>query len=178
VPGGFEPPLHLREIAESLYLLAGRLDLVVGDERRIAVPRTFVSVPAGVPHTMSVAGTEPVRMLMVLSNPARSIEMFVADRQRVEAVVSVAVGAGAARRADQPVVTDLGELGLEVWVVPLRLRIRTSKPSRAFSGPRQLGVCFHQRRPRVAPRHKQSSASSATNGSGLPLPSVSVAARS
>jgi quercetin dioxygenase-like cupin family protein len=72
-PGGFEPPLHLhREIAESLYVLDGRLDLQVGDDRRIAVPGTFVSIPAGVPHTMSVAGTEPVRMLMVLSNPARS----------------------------------------------------------------------------------------------------------
>jgi uncharacterized cupin superfamily protein len=36
VPGGFEPPLHLhREIAESLYLLAGRLDLQVGDERQM-----------------------------------------------------------------------------------------------------------------------------------------------
>ena len=77
VPGGFEPPLHRhREIAESLYLLAGRLDLQVGDERRIAVPGTFVSIPAGVPHTMSVVGEEPVRMLMVLSNPARSIQMF------------------------------------------------------------------------------------------------------
>lgn len=76
-PGGFEPPLHLhREIAESLYVLGGRLDLQVGDDRRIAVPGTFVSIPAGVPHTMSVAGTEPVRMLMVLSNPARSTQMF------------------------------------------------------------------------------------------------------
>ncbi len=76
-PGGFEPPLHLhREIAESLYVLDGRLDLQVGDERRIAVPGTFVSIPAGVPHTMSVTGTEPVRLLMVLSNPARSTQMF------------------------------------------------------------------------------------------------------
>jgi uncharacterized cupin superfamily protein len=57
-------------------VLDGRLDLQVGDDRRIAVPGTFVSIPAGVPHTMSVAGTEPVRMLMVLSNPARSTQMF------------------------------------------------------------------------------------------------------
>lgn len=42
----------------------------------IAVPGTFVSIPVGVPHTMSVAGTEPVRMLMVLSNPARATQMF------------------------------------------------------------------------------------------------------
>ena len=55
-PGGFEPPLHLhREITESLYVLDGRLDLQVGDDRRIAVPGTFVSIPTGVPHTMSVS---------------------------------------------------------------------------------------------------------------------------
>lgn len=77
VPGGFEPPLHLhREIAESLYVLSGRLDLQVGDERRIAGPGTFVSIPPGIAHTMSVAGEEPVRMLMILSNPARATQMF------------------------------------------------------------------------------------------------------
>ena len=82
VPGGFEPPLHLhREIAESLYLLSGRLALQVGDERRIAGPGTFVSIPPGVAHTMSVAGEEPVRMLMVLSNPARATQMFEVTEQ-------------------------------------------------------------------------------------------------
>jgi quercetin dioxygenase-like cupin family protein len=76
-PGGFVPPLHLhREIAESFYILAGRLDMQVSDDRRIGVPGTFVSIPTGVPHTMSVVGEEPVRMLMVLSNPARSAQML------------------------------------------------------------------------------------------------------
>jgi len=76
-PGGFEPPLHLhREIAETLYVLEGRLDLQVGDDRRVAVPGTFVDIPAGVAHTMSVEGTEPVWILMVLSNPARSNQML------------------------------------------------------------------------------------------------------
>ena len=76
-PGGFEPPLHRhREIAEMVYVLAGRLDLQVGDDRRIAVPGTFVGIPTGVAHTMSVVGDEPVRMLMILSNPARATQMF------------------------------------------------------------------------------------------------------
>ena len=65
-PGGFEPPLHLhREMAEVLYLLSGRLDLQVGDDHRIAVPGTFVSIPQGVAHTMSVAvraGARPIRV--------------------------------------------------------------------------------------------------------------------
>jgi quercetin dioxygenase-like cupin family protein len=76
-PGGFEPPLHLhREMAEALYLLSGQLELQVGDDRRIAGPGTFVCIPAGVAHTMSVAGAEPVRMLLILSNPARATQML------------------------------------------------------------------------------------------------------
>lgn len=76
-PGSFAPPLHRHhEIAESLYVLAGRLDLHVGDDHQIAVAGTFVSIPAGVPHTMSVAGQEPVRMLMITSNPTRSLQMY------------------------------------------------------------------------------------------------------
>jgi quercetin dioxygenase-like cupin family protein len=76
-PGMFEMPLHLhREMAESLYLLSGRLDLQVGEERRGVGPGTFVSIPPGVAHTMSVVGEEPVRMLMILSNPARATQML------------------------------------------------------------------------------------------------------
>ncbi len=76
-PGGFEPPLHLhREMAEALYLLAGRLDVRAGDDHRVVGPGAFVCIPAGVAHTMSVVGDEPVRMLMILSNPARATEML------------------------------------------------------------------------------------------------------
>jgi quercetin dioxygenase-like cupin family protein len=75
-PGGFAPPLHLhREMAEAIYVLSGRLDVQVGDDRMTAVPGTFIGVPAGVAHTMSVAGDEPVRMLLMVSNPARALEM-------------------------------------------------------------------------------------------------------
>ena len=48
-----------------VYLLSGRLDLQVGDDHRIAVPGTFVSIPQGVAHTMSVAvraGARPIRV--------------------------------------------------------------------------------------------------------------------
>lgn len=76
-PGGFAPPLHLhREIAEVLYLLSGRLDLQVGDDHRTAAPGAFIGIPAGVAHTMAVAGEEPVKMLMILSNPARALQMI------------------------------------------------------------------------------------------------------
>jgi quercetin dioxygenase-like cupin family protein len=74
---GFAPPLHLhREMAEALYVLSGRLDIRVGDEHRIAAPGTFIGIPAGVAHTMSVAGDQPVKMLMILSNPARALQMI------------------------------------------------------------------------------------------------------
>jgi quercetin dioxygenase-like cupin family protein len=76
-PGGFEPPLHLhREMTEALYLLSGRLGVRVGDDRKTVGAGTFVNIPAGVAHTMSVAGEEPVRMLMVLSNPTRATQVF------------------------------------------------------------------------------------------------------
>jgi quercetin dioxygenase-like cupin family protein len=75
-PGGFVPPLHRHhEMAECLYLLSGRLDLHVGDDRRIAVPGTFIGIPSGIPHTMSVVGEEPVKMLIIMSNPSRAMQM-------------------------------------------------------------------------------------------------------
>jgi quercetin dioxygenase-like cupin family protein len=104
-PGGFVPPLHLhREMAECLYLLSGRLDLQVGDDRRIAVPGTFIGIPAGVPHTMSVVGEEPVKMLMIMSNPARAIQM-------VETLEPVFAGGEPDPKAAGPL---LAELGMEV----------------------------------------------------------------
>jgi len=75
-PGGFVPPLHLhREMAECIYVLEGRLDVRVGDERRIAVAGAFIGIPAGTPHTMQPAGEEQVRTLMLLSNPTRAMQM-------------------------------------------------------------------------------------------------------
>jgi hypothetical protein len=55
---------------------------------------------------------------------------------------------------------------------------RAFKTSRASFGPRQEGVCFHQRWPLVTPRHSASSAKRETNGSGSPLFRASAAARS
>jgi quercetin dioxygenase-like cupin family protein len=76
-PGGFEPPLHLhREMAESFYVLSGRVEATVGSDRTIVGAGTFVSVPPGVAHTMSVVGADPVRMLLILSNPERATQML------------------------------------------------------------------------------------------------------
>ena len=69
---------------------------------------------------------------------------------------------------------------------PTRARVRLSivqpprafKTSRASLGPRQEGVCFHQRWPRDGPRHSASSAKREANGSGSPRFSASAAARS
>jgi hypothetical protein len=55
---------------------------------------------------------------------------------------------------------------------------RAFKTSRASSGPRHDGVCFHQRWPLVRPRHSASSAKRETNGSGSPRFIASAAARS
>jgi quercetin dioxygenase-like cupin family protein len=76
-PGGFAPPLHRhREIDEAVYVLSGTLELSDGERSWTAPAGTFAAIPAGTEHTMSVAGGEPVRMLLVMSAPRRAVETF------------------------------------------------------------------------------------------------------
>jgi hypothetical protein len=55
---------------------------------------------------------------------------------------------------------------------------RAFKTSRASSGPRHEGVCFHQRWPLEIPRHSAWSANRSANGLGSPLFRAFAAARS
>jgi quercetin dioxygenase-like cupin family protein len=76
-PGGFAPPLHVhREIDEAVYVVSGRLELTDGTASWPAPAGTFASIPAGTPHGMSIAGDEPVRLLIVMSAPRRAVETF------------------------------------------------------------------------------------------------------
>jgi len=65
-PGGPSPPAHVHAShSESFYVLAGELAFVVGEQKLVAGPGTWVHVPAGVPHTFELRGDEQVRFLDV-----------------------------------------------------------------------------------------------------------------
>jgi hypothetical protein len=52
--------VHSRE-DEGSYVIEGELTVVVGDERVIAGPSTFVWLPRDIPHTFANLGDEAVR---------------------------------------------------------------------------------------------------------------------
>ncbi len=64
-PGG-GAPLHLHpDLADSFYMIDGRLAMRCGEQTFVATAGDYVVVPVGVPHTFRVLGSEPVRMLQV-----------------------------------------------------------------------------------------------------------------
>jgi quercetin dioxygenase-like cupin family protein len=70
------PVRHVHEIVdEALYVLAGRLDLELGDERLFAEAGDFVWMPHGIPHGFSCASEEQVRAL-ALALPGGLEDMF------------------------------------------------------------------------------------------------------
>jgi quercetin dioxygenase-like cupin family protein len=61
---GAPVPAHVhRRHVESLYVLAGELALTIGDRELRARAGSWVELPPGVPHALSAAGAEPVRLL-------------------------------------------------------------------------------------------------------------------
>ena len=73
-PGGGPPPhTHARE-DETFYVLEGRVDFRLGDERVTAGPGDFVYVPRGRVHNFHNAGSELARLILTFT-PA-GIERF------------------------------------------------------------------------------------------------------
>lgn len=67
-PDGPTPPRHVHEVTdEAFYVLDGELECTVGDETVTAAPGATVFVPRGTAHTFSVAGSRPVRFLLLYS---------------------------------------------------------------------------------------------------------------
>ena len=70
------PVLHLHEsVDEALYVLAGRLDLQLGEDRLFATAGDFLWMPRRVPHGFSCAGDDEVRAL-ALAVPGGLEDMF------------------------------------------------------------------------------------------------------
>jgi mannose-6-phosphate isomerase-like protein (cupin superfamily) len=65
---GFSPPMHIhRREDESFYVLEGTLTMKCGDRIFRADAGAFVFLPRNVPHTFVVEGTQPARMLTLLT---------------------------------------------------------------------------------------------------------------
>jgi mannose-6-phosphate isomerase-like protein (cupin superfamily) len=63
-PGGPPQPSHVhRRHVESFYVLEGELALTVGERELRAPAGSWVEVPPGVPHAVSVPGPERARFL-------------------------------------------------------------------------------------------------------------------
>jgi quercetin dioxygenase-like cupin family protein len=70
------PVLHVHEdVDEAIYVLAGRLDMQLGEERLFAEVGDFVWMPKGVVHGFSCASDEPLRAL-ALALPAGLERLF------------------------------------------------------------------------------------------------------
>lgn len=74
-PGGGPPPhIHRREM-EAFFVLEGEITFTVNDERSVARPGTYVSIPIGTPHAFSNESGKPSKMLILIA-PAGLERMF------------------------------------------------------------------------------------------------------
>lgn len=68
-PGtGIPPHQHGRE-DETFHIVSGEVDFTVAGKSHLATAGTTVHIPRNVPHTFTVKGYEPARMLIVLTPP-------------------------------------------------------------------------------------------------------------
>ena len=67
-PGALAGPPHTHANEDEFsVVLAGEIGVQVGDEVYQAPPGTYIAKPRGVPHTFWNAGTEPARLIEIIS---------------------------------------------------------------------------------------------------------------
>ena len=76
-PGGPPVRAHVhRHHAEAFYVLAGEVTVITGDRELRAGADEWVSLPPGVPHSVALTGSDPVRFLN-LHAPSRGFGAFI-----------------------------------------------------------------------------------------------------
>lgn len=76
----FEPPwegvdAHTHaDHTDSFYVLEGEVEVLVGDEWRLAAPGSYWSVPPGVVHGFRIGGDGPIRVLNIHTPKAGFVE--------------------------------------------------------------------------------------------------------
>lgn len=71
---GASPHIH-KKLSEAFYVVDGEIELVLGDRRIVAEPKTFILVPENTPHGFSNAG-QTQATLLILFCPADSREQY------------------------------------------------------------------------------------------------------
>ena len=66
-PGDQAPPHVHHGSDEAFCVLDGRLEVLVGAERRVLKAGDFVVVPAGTTHTFATVGDDPASVLAVMT---------------------------------------------------------------------------------------------------------------
>lgn len=82
--GTEQAPLHVHSREdETFYVVEGRIEAIVGEEKRTLGPGGSVFLPRGIPHRIHTVGNQPVRLLMLLT-PA-GLEKFFDEINRLNA---------------------------------------------------------------------------------------------
>jgi len=64
LPGGGPPPHRHHREDETFYVLEGEITFLVGAEKMVARPGTFVNMPIGNPHAFKNETNQPAKMLI------------------------------------------------------------------------------------------------------------------
>ncbi len=67
VPGGGPPPHIHRNEDETFQILEGEYEWTVGGETFVATKGTTIFAPRGIPHTYRYLGSEPGRLMCVIT---------------------------------------------------------------------------------------------------------------
>ena len=92
VPDAPPVPLHTHaNEEESIYILDGELNIEVGDRTVKGSPGSFVLVPRGTAHTLSVVGAQSAKVLLIFS-PAVIQGLFeeIAGQTDMDTIVATA----------------------------------------------------------------------------------------
>ena len=81
-PSSAEPRLRIHEGYEWLYVLAGRLRLVVADRDLTMGPGEVAEFDTAVPHWFGAAGDDPVEVLSLLGEAGERLHLRAAPRRR------------------------------------------------------------------------------------------------
>jgi len=79
---GVEPDLKTHEGFEWLYVISGRLRLLLGDQSLVLKPGEAAEFDTRVPHWLGAAGTEPAELLVLFGPQGERMHVRARPRER------------------------------------------------------------------------------------------------